>query len=225
MLKTKPGLRPTIYIDNSVKKKNNISIQSEFSNLRPDIWFIKNNQCYIIEVTIPYGDVNENDVNSIGFSMYTGKIDKYKDLCNDIRNQTNKEVNLYAIVISSIGAWFAKSLEHLETLAGSKSLSKRFAKRITLSTLRESQKLITNDYNRLTQNNIDNNANENNDIQEVVRVPDNNIIHSDEETDSSVLSDHVEIGSNDRIFSVPSSDVEHMSSEESNDSSQVTLKE
>ncbi|KAH0789507.1 Retrovirus-related Pol polyprotein from type-1 retrotransposable element R2 [Histomonas meleagridis] len=222
MLKTKPGLRPTIYIDNSVKKENNIPIQSEFSNLRPDIWFIKNNQYYIIEVTIPYGDFNENEVNSLEI-RYTGKVDKYKDLCNDIRNQTNKEVNFYAIVISSLGAWFKKSLEHLETLAGSKSLFKRFAKRITLSTLRESQKLITNDYNKLTQNNRDNNANENNDIQEVVRVPDNNTTHSDEETDSSVLSDHVETGSNDPIFSVPSSDVEHMSSEESNDSSQGTL--
>ncbi|KAH0795081.1 hypothetical protein GPJ56_001002 [Histomonas meleagridis] len=151
MLKAKPGNKPIIHLDSTIKnvQNNNNSFEGENRRCKPDIWYCNNQGYTLIEVTIPYGDVDENDINSLN-ERYDQKKDKYTSLCKDIKEQSGLEVNYYVIVISSLGAWLNKSLNELRTLAGSKDLFKRFAKRITVATLRESQRLI---YNNLDNNN------------------------------------------------------------------------
>ena len=145
MIKAKPGNKPIIHLDSRIKDSNGQALEGQHRTDKPDIWFIQNNKYTLIEVTVPYGDVNEQNENSLETRFEQKKL-KYAELCDDIKKQTGLDVNYYVIVISSLGAWYQKSLDELRTLANSKDLFKRYAKRITVATLKESQILFSNHY-------------------------------------------------------------------------------
>lgn len=141
MIKLKSKSSPILHLDSRVLNVNGDGLTGENATKRPDIWFFQNNQYNLIEVTVPYGDINEEDDSSLDI-RYQQKKDKYKQLLKDITEQTGKAAKLYVIVISSLGAWNSYSLRDLRKLAGDKDLFKRFAKRMVASVLRSSRRLL-----------------------------------------------------------------------------------
>lgn len=141
LIKANPGRRPIIHLDSTVRKPNGDAIDGPHASDRPDIWFETQSRYVIVEVTVPYGDVSEDGRNSLE-ERYNGKEQKYKDLITDITNQTGKEATLFTIVISSLGAWYHKSLKALKLIANAKDRFKRFSKRIVVAVLKESHRLL-----------------------------------------------------------------------------------
>lgn len=84
MIKAIPGHRSTIYWDCSIKLINNDELPFEMRNLIPDIWFEQNDEYLIIEVTIPYGDTNDQDSRICLELRANEKTNKYMDLINKI---------------------------------------------------------------------------------------------------------------------------------------------
>ncbi|KAH0787665.1 hypothetical protein GPJ56_008460 [Histomonas meleagridis] len=122
-----------IHLD-SVLLINGNRITGENDTKRPDIWYETDDSYYLIEVTVPYGDVSEENELSLEV-RYNEKKEKYAELLVDIKNQFGKDAKLFVIVISSLGAWYSESLKDLRIIAETKENFKRFAKRMVIATL------------------------------------------------------------------------------------------
>ncbi|KAH0791072.1 hypothetical protein GPJ56_005003 [Histomonas meleagridis] len=118
-------------------------ITGENDTKRPDIWYETDDLYYLIEVTVPYGDVSEENELSLEV-RYNEKKEKYAELLVDIKNQSGKDAKLIVIVISSLGAWYSESLKELRIIAETKENFKRFAKRMVIATLKYSRKILMN---------------------------------------------------------------------------------
>ena len=92
---------------------------------------------HIVEVNCPYGGytISNGSRTSKLRLRRIEKIDKYKDLVNEIASKWNAKVHFYTIVISSLGVVPKESLRDLKKLMGSKNRTLKAAKRIALAVL------------------------------------------------------------------------------------------
>jgi len=98
--------------------RNELAIQVEGKTYRPDIFIECDNTCHIIEVTVPYdGMTNQNGRNiTILEERYTEKMNKYEDLRIKAERLFGKRCTLTAVVVSSLGALYQKSMESLQKI-------------------------------------------------------------------------------------------------------------
>ena len=145
MLKEKDDGSLLFNLDCTVRDKDNNKLMGENANYKPDIWFRdRSGNMVMIEVTVPYGDVNEQGINSLD-ERYKQKKEKYEGLKKDIEEQWKIKVDYYVIVISSLGAWQKDSLKNLRILAGEKIRWIRYAKRLVVSAIRGSRLILLKD--------------------------------------------------------------------------------
>ena len=117
------------------------SLSSEFLRLKPDLWFgvMENNKLniHMIEVNCPYGGYTVS--NGVKMSKLKQrrkeKIEKYRDLVNEIKSKWNADVLVYTIVISSLGVIPKESFSDLKKLMKSKNRTLKATKRISLAVL------------------------------------------------------------------------------------------
>jgi hypothetical protein len=90
-------------------------LNSEVANLRPDMAFVQRSGedqiVEIVEFTCPYGYKARGRITLE--RAYEQKRHKYEALARDIRRVTQKRVRITAVVVSSMGAVYEKSLEDL----------------------------------------------------------------------------------------------------------------
>jgi hypothetical protein len=90
-------------------------LSEEVANLRPDIIAtqkVRGEQILeIIEVTCPYGYTSRGQITLE--RAYEEKLQKYEPLAQEIRQVTQKRVRVTAVIVSSMGAVYAKSLRDL----------------------------------------------------------------------------------------------------------------
>lgn len=100
----------------------------DFNLFYPDMfdWFKNRCICVFVEISIPYGCKRWSD--DFLSTVYTQEKDKYAHLANHIRNIVI-DTELYAIIVSHLGAVFSKSINWLYILfhpfVKSKSINKR----------------------------------------------------------------------------------------------------
>ena len=139
MLKLVHGQSTLLNLDCMVRDKAGRGLTGENAHHKPDIWYYNSeDRMTMIETTVPYGDIDEDGTSSLD-KRYRQKMEKYRSLVNDIKEQWNINVDYYVIVISSLGAWQNDSLKNLRTLATDRRTWIRFAKRITICTIRGSK--------------------------------------------------------------------------------------
>ena len=128
-------------------------------NLKPDIWFINNNKLTLIEINSPYGTMNDrNDGPKSSLQLRREeKINKYKEYIELCKNRLKIDVELYVIVISSLGIIPNETNKDLKKLFnGNKKVLHLVARRCVVATLRESMLIFYRIYekskNSLNQN-------------------------------------------------------------------------
>ena len=134
------------------------------SNLKPDIWYINNNKLTLIEVNSPYGSIDnkENEPKSTLVIRREEKINKYKDYIELCKNRLNLKVELYVIVISSLGIIPKETNKDLMKLFdGNKKVLHLTARRCVVAALRESMLIFYRIYEKSKNNHNQNNITQN----------------------------------------------------------------
>ena len=127
-----------------VRNRDYERLNGETSTLKPDLWWWVNNTLSIVEFTIPYGsisNVNELPTSTLDLRRQQ-KLSKYKPLMEACKAQFNCDVNLYVIIVSSLGALPKETINDLKLITGSNW--KRIAKRMVSTSLRESMFIFSN---------------------------------------------------------------------------------
>lgn len=115
----------------------------QIARRKPDIWFEHNDKFHIIEVTVPYDQISDHNetnqpINTL-ISRRTQKQKKYKELAELIKKTTNKDSEVYVIIVSSVGGVPPKTIKDLsKLLKGDKKLVNLSAKRMVVDTLKGS---------------------------------------------------------------------------------------
>ena len=121
-------------------------IPAELQVLKPDIVFIDpdTSVMHIIEVTIPYNQVvrREDEVKNTLDLRQSEKEEKYKPLAQYIRDNTNHEVSIKTIVVSSLGHITRKTKSNIMQLFGKKG--HKIAESISKMVIQASAVIYTN---------------------------------------------------------------------------------
>jgi len=116
--KTQQQNKPIIF-RNSTIRVNGEKLDGEESRLKPDIWYIKDNKLFIIEITIPYGQYTEDNRNTLEIRTEEKKA-KYNNLVIRCQEKWAIETHLITIVASSLGVLTKESIQNVHLLTGYK---------------------------------------------------------------------------------------------------------
>ena len=89
-------------------------IDPEYSDLKPDIVAWDKDKIILVEFSCPYANVGRNG-NTLE-KVYNEKQKKYENLVKECKDTYKKEVSLYVIIVSSLGAVYSKSQEEIKEL-------------------------------------------------------------------------------------------------------------
>ena len=132
---------PPIHENSTLTWTGKEDLSEEFTRLKPDLWFgtIANNKLniHIIEVNCPYGGYTTSNGTRTSelYIRRMEKINKYKDLTNEIKTKWKANVHFYTIVVSSLGVVPRDTFKDLKKLMGSKNRTLKATKRMALATL------------------------------------------------------------------------------------------
>ena len=102
------------YKTNSTMNSLGIQLNKEQASLKPDIiaWDEKN--VWIVEFSCVYANIGK-DGNKLEFT-YNQKVNKYTDLVKACEEKSKREVKLFVIIVSSLGAIYSKSIDEIQEL-------------------------------------------------------------------------------------------------------------
>ena len=126
-----------IYCDRSLHLNE---LPDNLKRLRPDIviWLNNRSKCFIIEISVPYAC--QRDGEDTLSMVYNQKKDKYRDLINHIRG-LKIQVQLFVIIVSSLGAVYKDSLTDINHLFLYKSIGKTVIRSVSRAALIGSLKI------------------------------------------------------------------------------------
>ena len=110
-----------ISVGRSVRVQHrNLSITVDGHVLKPDIVVERDNRIDIIEVTVPYdGKTTSGDQRiSILEERYRSKLSKYEGLVRHTASLSHKRTTLTAVVVSSLGVLYQRSMQKLQKVLG-----------------------------------------------------------------------------------------------------------
>ena len=190
-----------------VRGRDSERLEGQYSSLKPDIWWWNNNKLSIVEITVPYGMKNdrEGDFSTTLDLRRAQKINKYKPLVECCKSQFNCDVELFVIVVSSLGAMPKETINDLIKLTKSKQAWKKLAMNMIITSLRESMFIYKNWFPDKTtpQNRI----NEDSPVHD--NDPDSSS-RSMSEVDDSVWNDLI---NDEHVSSTPSTESQTLSSD------------
>lgn len=134
--------------NNSTVKIGNVTLPPRSAQLKPDLWFIKDNTVQLVEFTIPYGDTSQTEQGNTISSLtkkHDEKVRKYSNLLQDIKDTYNKEAHLTVIVVSSLGVIPSRTIRAIQNLLhlSNRNLQK-IVRRIVFEAIRGSYLLFYN---------------------------------------------------------------------------------
>lgn len=129
-----------VHANQTVRGSGSERLTGESSSLKPDLWWWSGNQLSIVEFTIPYGMMSDQDGNNRSTLdiRREEKIDKYNNLLNDCKRQFNCDAKLFVIIVSSLGAIPKESVDELKNITGSEKAAAKLACRMVAAAIRES---------------------------------------------------------------------------------------
>ena len=137
-----------IYNNNTTKGKNNERLRGEVSKLKPDLWWWQQNDLYIIEITVPYGMLSDNnDENRRIFTLETRrkqKTEKYKELVQESEQQFGCKVRFSVIIESSLGALPKETISELRKFTMNKRKLNLLCRRIVGASFTDSMLIYYN---------------------------------------------------------------------------------
>ena len=137
-----------IYNNNTIKGKNNERLRGEVSKLKPNLWWWQQNDLYIIEITVPYGMLSDNnDENRRIFTLETRrkqKTEKYKELVQESEQQFGCKVRFSVIIESSLGALPKETISELRKFTMNKRKLNLLCRRIVGASFTDSMLIYYN---------------------------------------------------------------------------------
>ena len=137
-----------IYNNNTTKGKNNERLRGEVSKLKPDLWWWQQNDLYIIEITVPYGMLSDNnDENRRISTLETRrkqKTEKYKELVKECERQFGCKVRFSVIIVSSLGALPKETVSELRKFTMNKRKLNLLCRRIVGASFTDSMLIYYN---------------------------------------------------------------------------------
>lgn len=166
-----------VHSNQVVRGRDGARLEGDNTNLKPDLWWWKDDKLYIVEITIPYGmytDVDGNHTSTLLLRRQQ-KINKYNSLVNDCKNQFNCDVDFSVIILSSLGALPKETIDELKKLTNTEADWKKMSKKMVMATLKESMCIAYNwrPRSRSVNNGLVNDANNPGSL--------NYVVHSDVE--------------------------------------------
>ena len=135
-----------VHSNQVVRGRDGARLEGDNTNLKPDLWWWKDDKLFIIEITIPYGMYT--DVDGIHTSTLSlrrqQKLNKYDSLVNDCKHQFNCDADFSVIILSSLGAIPKETIDELKKLTNTEADWKKLCKRMVMATLRESMCIAYN---------------------------------------------------------------------------------
>ena len=140
-LKRRPTRLEDIRYSRAMRYKDGSAIQDpELAKLKPDmVWYGKNGELYIMEVTTPFGIINARD-NTLKASRKR-KITKYAPLVEAIREHDKIKVHLLVVIVTSLGAVPEDTIKDLAEIFSETEI-KRIARLLVAASLRGSKRLL-----------------------------------------------------------------------------------
>jgi hypothetical protein len=111
-------------LENSTVRINGARLNDQHLQLlKPDLQFVINNKLHLVEITTPYGERTQRNqrqggrVSSLALARQQ-KVEKYTPLVNACAAQFGIQVELFTVVISSLGAIPPETRKDLQILLG-----------------------------------------------------------------------------------------------------------
>ena len=178
--------RAIVHSNQVVRSRDGGRLEGENADLKPDLFWWKNDKLHIVEITIPYGMLTDDDehgtISTLNLRRQQ-KLNKYKSLIEDCKVQFNCDVDFFVIVVSSLGAIPSETLDELKRITGTEADWKKIAKQMVITSLRESMFIAYHWYPPAHNNIVVSNNQTHNSTD--ISVNSDNSVNSDDQLSSS----------------------------------------
>ena len=137
--------RRALHLDATVRGPQGERLEEEaLRNLKPDIWYYEGDTLKLVEVTVPYGStttIQGQEVTTLQ-ARRNDKLTKYGPLVEAARAQFERNVELYVITVSSLGAIPEETMRDLRRLVLANA--PRAAKKMVFAAIKGSRDVYLN---------------------------------------------------------------------------------